>query len=417
MCQTVTDLKQCIGDLDTKFSSRLESVESEVTRNVSQITQTNDRVNNIEDSVRIVNSQMHTTKSELCGKILDVEEKCNSNLTDVIKEHTDNCNVLNNKIENVSKSNSELKLETQSTVLELQQKLTQIQEGLDTKTLISPSFASLSGVPVRSFPGDKKFHPVDFIQHCQDSFLPGMSDTAKIKFVKRFLEGEALSWANQLNSNINTYSEFETSFLNKFWSSAEQSRIKTDFLNGPMYRDHMGDMKEFCTEQLKKLVHLTEPLDVITQIDALRRRLPNWIQKGLSYGPTDSVEKFLSFLGQINSYEERKSNLNQGSDRINWGMSSNKHKQFMPKYNQNCNPQLISNFVPTYNPYVTPPFVQTYNPGYNQNFAPPFNANHNFQHKGNGYKQDYNKNQGKRNFYNHNSKQWEKGNEQGGQEN
>lgn len=103
----------------------------------------------------------------------------------------------------------------------------------------------------------------------------------------------------------------------------------------------MGDMKELCTEQLKEVVHLTEPLDVITQIDALHRRLPGWIQKRLTYGPTDSVEIFQSFLCEINSYEEIKSNLNQGSDRSSWGISNNKNKQFMPKYNQNFNPQFL----------------------------------------------------------------------------
>lgn len=149
---------------------------------------------------------------------------------------------------------------------------------------------------VKPFSGENRYHAVDFLATCKDSFIPGMSDEAKVKFVKRQLEGPAQTWANQNAGQFVNYNKFELMFLNKYWGQAKQLRLQNDFLNGPNYKVGNETMKEFCTRELSKLVHLDRPLGVLTEISTLKRRLPEELQWDLIHSPSDSVEDFLNFV-------------------------------------------------------------------------------------------------------------------------
>lgn len=52
-----------------------------------------------------------------------------------------------------------------------------------------------------------------------------MSDNDRIKFVKKFLDKDAVSWANQITESNLSYVEFEWKFLDKYWSKGEQAII------------------------------------------------------------------------------------------------------------------------------------------------------------------------------------------------
>lgn len=161
-----------------------------------------------------------------------------------------------------------------------------------------------------------------------------MNDDLKIKFVKRFLEGEALSWTNQYCIEGMTFAEFEEGFLSKFWSGTEQARIKSEFLNGPVNKDEFGSMKQFCKNQLRKLNHLSKPFDELTQIDALKRRLPYELQWELVYRPDDTVDQFLKYedkldriIDETGKPPHHSQNHFQKTLHTNWGHTQHDKKE------------------------------------------------------------------------------------------
>lgn len=57
------------------------------------------------------------------------------------------------------------------------------------------------------YPADGKLDPKFFLQYSSDYFPLEISDLLKIKFVKRYLEGQVLPWSNQMSINYMTYNE------------------------------------------------------------------------------------------------------------------------------------------------------------------------------------------------------------------
>lgn len=139
-----------------------------------------------------------------------------------------------------------------------------------------------------------------------------MTGALKVKFARRFLEGEALSWAYLNVHAETTVVEFESNFFKCFWSEAKQARIITEFLNVPRYRERNESMKEFCEDRLKKLVHIDKPLDDLIKIDALKKRLPNKWYWSLVYSPDDTIDNLLNYVEKLDMAEDRNE---RGGDR------------------------------------------------------------------------------------------------------
>lgn len=190
-------------------------------------------------------------------------------------------------------------------VRELDQKMNLLKEDIVTRNVGGGCGSNWANIVVKTYPGDGKIHPVDFIYHIRDNFTLGMTDNLKIKFVKKFLDNEALAWAHQTIREGMSYEEFERCFLNKFWSQRIQSRVMNEFLNGAKYKESDGSMKDFCEAQLRKLVYLDSKFNEMTQIDALKRKLPSRIQSDLRFASDESIEDFLKFVGKLDSSDNR----------------------------------------------------------------------------------------------------------------
>ncbi|XP_049834733.1 uncharacterized protein LOC126278572 [Schistocerca gregaria] len=275
------------GELNTRVGAVEERVDVLETNFTQELSKNEERFKKLDKHVEVENSKL---KVEVVQTRRILEEKLESNKKNSELKFAE----ISNQISNVDlKCDEKIDL-CKNNVVGLSKKVVELQEGVAQRNFVSNFNCVWGGIPLKCFPGDGKLHPVDFLQHCQDNFSNDMTDNVKIKFVKRFLDGEAISWANQNVNSTMSYNEFERKFLNKFWSDSEQARIKSEFLNGRMYRESDGSLKCFCESQLRKLVHLDKPFDELIQIDALKRRLPKRVQWELIYGPDDSVDQFLS---------------------------------------------------------------------------------------------------------------------------
>lgn len=76
-------------------------------------------------------------------------------------------------------------------------KMSHIQDD-DVTKILNSNLLSFSETHMKCYPGDGNIHPKDLIKSCTDNFTFDMTDSAKIEFVRRFLDKDALSWATKL---------------------------------------------------------------------------------------------------------------------------------------------------------------------------------------------------------------------------
>ncbi|XP_049853941.1 probable basic-leucine zipper transcription factor E [Schistocerca gregaria] len=339
LCQQIEQTQQ---QMDRSISKAVCDLKSEINSNTEQIAHTNQ----VLEEWRIT---FESNQKELSCRVDTVESKISVLETDLSNEISNNQSKLKKVVDFVNDENSQLrnefdqtkrffeseiesfKSDTDKKVTEICSRVGNVEKTVDRKfveiqeTMLQKGFSnSCNGVrgnfPIKTYPGDKNIHPKDFMQFCKEQFTSIITDSVKIKFVKKLLDGEALSWANQNCSAEMSFEDFEKCFLTKFWSETEQARIKSEFLNGPSYRESDGSMKAYSEKQLQKLVHLDKPFDELTQIDALKRRLPKRVQWGLVYGPDESIEQFLKYVDKLDRAFEQNNRFNDivGSSHRGW---------------------------------------------------------------------------------------------------
>ncbi|XP_049814143.1 uncharacterized protein LOC126260814 [Schistocerca nitens] len=339
------NLTEWLAEFATQISSQLKQSSEQLSLDFKQSSEENtDRLDKLSLDFDLLSSHLNekceeikTTLSKNTSEQLihfrkEFQVKVES-LNENIQANTDSIAVIYNRVDTeakrldqrIDKTSENLKQEynlyttnVDTKVENIHTKCTQLEDALMSKQMFYNQNTMYGHIQVKCFPGEN-LHPIDFIHQCKDMFVVGMSDNIKIKLVKRFLEGEALSWANENNDSWNTFEEFEAKFICKFWSQSIQARLKSEFLNGPVYRGKVGGMQKFCRDQLKKLAHLNNSFDIITQIDVLKRRLPERLQWELVHGPDDSMEEFLKFVDRLDRALERESNQSFGSGNNQYG--------------------------------------------------------------------------------------------------
>lgn len=313
----IAEIKQVSETLTAdvrKLNEKFDQVEVKLQQHASQFNTLESQMQNHEYATNQIVNSIEKQINKIEG---DCKVNCDKNRTDIITltqshqkqnselnsfkmETQSHFNVVEKKIENINTTNIEAEMSSLKAIV------TNIRETTTTQNFagIMPNHVYGGAIPVRCFPSDN-LHPIDFIQNCKDSFVNVMTDSTKIKFVKRLLEGEALTWANENCTSWETFEEFEQNFLNKFWSKSEQARIKSDFLNGSCYRERYGGLVKFCRDELKKLAHLRSSFDTTTIIDTLTRRLPERLHRELVNAPVHSVDDFLNYLNKFERVLDR----------------------------------------------------------------------------------------------------------------
>lgn len=328
-----TEISSVRAELSKKLEDSLSEIKTQVNDTNKAVGEVRKKVNELEETKKVGQSQRNARVDSVEDRIDNVE----SDLGDRISKNTDKINTLDmfvqqeNEIKkseiqetkdslgkkiNQCVTNTELVIKED--VRNLSQKVTSLQESVVTSKLSRGSGFNWVNIVVKTYPGDGKIHPQDFLHRCSDNFTFDMTDGLKIKFIKKFLDNEAFTWVNQINVEGMTYSEFERSFFNKFWSKIKQARVRSDFLNGPRYRESDGSMRDFCEAEIRNLVHLDSPLDEMTLVDTLKRRLSGRIQQALDCGPDESIEEFLKYVGKLDrSYEREKDRIRYQEDYHN----------------------------------------------------------------------------------------------------
>lgn len=349
--QKLDVLLNAIGTMDSKFDSSRGAMEismgvlgGELSEIKKQLGEFKNKFGEVEESL---NARIDTVETELRGAVDSFRQMCDARAEDtknalievdrrILASGNETKSLLMGELagtagnlrNEIAISNNEIK--------KINERLSNMELHSASGNVGSPMLQTPS---VKPFSGESKYHAVDFLAACKDYFVHGMSDDSKIKFVKRFLEDSAQTWANQCSHQFVSYEIFEQLFLSRYWSPAKQSRIQNEFLNGPVYKAGRQSMREFCQDELRKLVHLDRPLGMLTEISTLRRRLPEDLQWELIHCPTDSLENFLDFIERmdhalchkphfgVNVQGHSQRNLQDNRNSRNWGNNQYEHNR------------------------------------------------------------------------------------------
>lgn len=315
--------KRLLDEQKNSIETKLDSIEKNLIKQGSLVSETKESVEkcwsqvvNISKEVAVIEGEVSNVKQKqqnLEGRLESVGRK-QDNFEEYTISEFQQLKVFNKDViqrfSETDKTIQNLTTNVSQNIETCFSKIREIEDTTATKTFGSLNNNLWSSINVKTFTGDGNIHPVDFLFQIKDNFMSSMTDNLKVKFFKKYLDGEALSWANQTIKSDMSFVEVEQAFMNKFWSEIRQARIKAEFLNGANFRQCNGRMKLFCEQQLKKLVHLDKPLDEMIQIDALKKRLPQRVQWSLVYGPDDNIEEFLRYVDKLDMAYERNEKYN-----------------------------------------------------------------------------------------------------------
>lgn len=305
---SVEDMKISIQSVEQKLNSGLLEMEGKLRQEINTNKQECSKLN-----------------AEVRDKILRLDERCStesSQLEQRLKEKIEISHL--GVLKNVSEVDHKITTLTDNVDDIIAKKIEKIE--LKVAVMEQGQMGNVVSIPpinlqnLKCFSNDGKYHPADFIACCRDRFIDGMSESQKIKIMKGALEGEALSWANQNQSNFNTYAEYEKGFLNKYWGEVKQSRIQNDFLEGNVYKPGSGNMRDFCIREIEKLAHLDKPMAPLVVISTLKRRLPENVRWDLLNAPEFNVDSFIAYVGNMDNALPFRNKRNFQNDRnYDWG--------------------------------------------------------------------------------------------------
>lgn len=300
---SIANLSHSVGDLKTELGTVKDSMTSLKAEIGEEVDNKLDNLSKkFENKDKDLHTRLGTVVDELKGEIDTGRQTCDDRYESTKQTFTE----VNKKIKTgIEEAKILLTNKLKSTETNFKESIETVNNrisNLEFSTASGNTSWTMLQLPSgKTFTGGIKYHAVDFIAACKDQFILGMTEEYKIKIAKRMLEGAALTWANQCASQFNTFEDFERLFLNKYWSQTKQVRLQNEFLNGPSYVAGKQSMLEFCQEELRKLVHLDQPLGTLPVISTLCRRLPEDLNWELVHCPTDSIENFLNFIERIDN--------------------------------------------------------------------------------------------------------------------
>lgn len=251
-------------------------------------------------------TKTHATISAQNDEIVKIKRTCTGNKETVTR-----------LINGVQKQYADLNTE----VSEIRQKVQALDNGLpsldkeilreEINTIIRDTNPSLVSVPqivvenevsVRNFQDyDPKqgLHAVAFIKQFKHAFPRHFTERAKINTCVSHMKGEAHVWGINASENYSLYSEFETAFLNKFWSKEKQWNVKSKILMSPNYARSHGTMREYIQKFWNDNAYLDDPVNEEELMLILIQKLPYGVREKLLLAPQLKMEQICLLIDRI----------------------------------------------------------------------------------------------------------------------
>jgi hypothetical protein len=259
-------LSQEQKQLEENLNKKLDTAISEI--QVS-LTTTNCRIDNVQkEMTELVQKEVAELKASVTQDINKTKQE-NTKLTENLKGELAKTNkkidaIVEKQNDNVRKAKQELVKEIQEVKEENKQKINDIEikiqkhkEGEKERVTAiindsqEPIKRRLDAVEARpltrgndnetskeiSFNGENAF-PMEFLNELEaikETYYPGTGT----RWISRYLEGEAAVWWRVMRPKVNNYEEFRSAFMERYWSSQRQEKVR-DRLEYGRYRPGEG---------------------------------------------------------------------------------------------------------------------------------------------------------------------------------
>lgn len=249
-------------------------------------------------------------------------------------------------------------------------------------------------------PENRTVHPVIFIKSFREVLPKSWSERQRIRFAAGYIQGEGALWALETSSYCNTFHEFESAFLSKFWSAGMQERLRNEVYNPRPFNVRKGNLRRYFEKYLNKTRFFDDPISHREVLRILKGKLPSHIRRELFNVPDYNLDEFLSTVDALDLIYEDDRGGPSYNDNINGQRNGGNANQLIPvrppSNNQNFTANSRQGFVDRA-PQQSPPAVYQGGGGgnYNRN-----TQNYNYN---NGRGQDNRFHPG---YQNHNRNTW-----------
>lgn len=149
-----------------------------------------------------------------------------------------------------------------------------------------------------TFDGSGEINPVRFLEQLERYYRRlDILDRHKVDVALDCLEQDALYWADVYRGNWKDYTQFRRAFLNRYWSAAEQFKLRNKICTSkwePEKRS-MGNHLAFFISQAKLL---TDLIPESTLVAELIRHFPTEIQALWQAADRHSISQLAEFIGK-----------------------------------------------------------------------------------------------------------------------
>lgn len=307
-------LQQRIDNFDCKFKER----DTEINKKLDGIKKKNEldlrEINTKLDKYTKENEEQNKKTCTELQEIINTTQEGNNNrihrveeqVKTVISTNKDTAEKLHTVSEEKAKRLDEINTKL-TTVKENQEKLQRKVEEFEVRTGSRVNTAE----PAKdiSFNGSDNF-PMEFLQELselQEAYYP----TDNIKWVGRYLIGEAAIWWRITRNNISNFEEFKEAFAEKYWGAVQQEKVRDQLEYGKFSPNGRMDMIQYME---RKVLESRQLIPVITDrhlIKKLARHYDREVQTAVVTRGIQTISKFESLLKEYMEIQIRNRNENK----------------------------------------------------------------------------------------------------------
>lgn len=314
----------------TRIEKRIDEIERKMEEKYTQ--QTQEHKTQTEQQIQVIRNENQETATRIRTEVKDVVRDEVTKVRTEAKDHWEKCEeslqqhqasvahelrTITNKIITHKKKNEEqveqLKECYENNCSSIEEKISKIKEDMRHKIAQIERTPRQQGVVVEhtkniNFNGEGEY-PMEFVKELEAIHREYYQDE-DISWIGRHLDGEAAIWWKLIRSEVNTFAQFQTAFMSKYWNQMIQETVR-DKLEFGRYRPESGlsmtQYMERCILQNRQLIPPISDQHLI-------RKLANHYHRDIAVAcitrGVRNITEFQNLLMEFAALRQRKNGAN-----------------------------------------------------------------------------------------------------------
>ncbi|XP_031350119.1 uncharacterized protein LOC116175898 [Photinus pyralis] len=158
----------------------------------------------------------------------------------------------------------------------------------------------LTTLKPKKFDGSfRSVHPVNFLKSLENYWMNMHLKEQKMNIMEDYLEGCAKAWTDLHQSEWRNFKEFKREFLEQFWSTEKQNKIRHQLNTPRLYNARNGSYTDHVWYWVSKTAHLEPRIKEDQLIEALVDHFPRDIQMVLYAAQAKTIKNLTEILEKI----------------------------------------------------------------------------------------------------------------------